>query len=257
MLNESNGLDKALVNACRKLLATKIIGDQEIMHEGLSLRVAILSVYVIEGRCKSLEDFCEKFVLKMGVSAEGAHIEFGILPMALGCNTVIEYIGPQENCRSTLTTIVPDDKESICTLHLLYRPGHYDLLYKSVTVAEETHSDTKLGVDGHTEETHSDTKLGVDGHTEETHSDTKLGAVVRTTINIVHEQKSSCIYDLTGDNISDTKSQEDCNNANELIKLLLVSATGANQLLTRYGSDLDLVVGQFFGLSNAQQEEYK
>jgi hypothetical protein len=241
-LNENNGLDKALVNACRKLLATKIIGDQEIMHDGLSLRVAISSVYVIEGGCKSLEDFCEKFVLKMGVSAEGAHIEFGMLPMALGCKTVIEFIVPEKNGRSTLTTIVPDDKESICTLHLLYRPGHFDLLYKSVTVAEETHSDTKLGVDG---------------HTEETHSDTKLREVVPTTINIVHEQKSSCIYDLTGDNISGTKSQEDCNNANKLINLLSVSATGANQLLTRYGSNLDFVVGQFFGLSNAQQEEYK
>ncbi len=226
-MNESNGLDKALVNACRKLLATKIIGDQESLHGDLSLKVAILLVYEIEGRCKSLEDFCEKFVLKMGVSAEGAHIESGILPMALGCNTVIEYIGPQENCRSTLTTIVPDDKESICTLHLLYRPDHYDLLYKSVTVAEETHSDTKLR------------------------------EVVPTTINIVHEQKSSCIYDLTGDNISDTKSQEDCNNANKLIKLLRVSAAGANLLLTSYGSDLDYVVFYYYGLSKAQQEEYK
>ncbi len=68
--------------------------------------------------------------------AEGVHVNLGLLPTALGCDCKIVILPTEVDGRiSTIETRCRGDgastgnQSSVCTLHLLLRPGHYDLLY--------------------------------------------------------------------------------------------------------------------------------
>jgi hypothetical protein len=77
-----------------------------------------------------LDIYCKEQVLKMGECAEGAHVQLGILPTLLQahCNIYMLYPGDTLNAIHHCTGINIVGR-SIGTVPLLYRPGHYDLLY--------------------------------------------------------------------------------------------------------------------------------
>jgi hypothetical protein len=77
--------------------------------------------------------YCREYVLKMGVCAEGAHVDLGILPSALRIESHIIMVPRERSSEVTiLHTQLPainGQKKKIADVHLLFRPGHYDLLY--------------------------------------------------------------------------------------------------------------------------------
>jgi hypothetical protein len=130
-LSLNSNFDFALVSACRHLLSTYLIENQDKMTDGgLSLKDAL-----VEGdEGMDLVAYCEKHINEMGRDAEGPYIELGILPSLLRCKCVIysldmrhmsekEYVCP-------FTT--KEDVEPLAVIHVLLRPGHYDLLYTPI-----------------------------------------------------------------------------------------------------------------------------
>ena len=45
--------------------------------------------------CSDMNAFCREYVMEMGVCAEGAHIDIGVLPQELGCTSHIVIL-PRE-----------------------------------------------------------------------------------------------------------------------------------------------------------------
>jgi hypothetical protein len=92
-----------------------------------------------------MRDYCKQYVTKMGVDAEGPFIELGLLPLTLGCRCTIIYLdriqGNElkafESGVEASETVSDESTAKVATnestllghVHLLLRPGHYDLLY--------------------------------------------------------------------------------------------------------------------------------
>lgn len=92
---------------------------------------------------RSMEDYCNRYVMKMGEDAEGLLVDLGILSRLLGCNSVVVLLDRRADVdlsvltpspylyntnirlRSTLSCDIP----VFATVHLLLRPGHYELIY--------------------------------------------------------------------------------------------------------------------------------
>jgi hypothetical protein len=80
--------------------------------------------------CRTVDEFNREYVLKMGVCAEGAHITLGFLSVALGCRSHLVFLTNRPNENAVLHMPLPEDAPRVLgDVHLLFRPGHYDLLY--------------------------------------------------------------------------------------------------------------------------------
>ncbi|ELT99204.1 hypothetical protein CAPTEDRAFT_154088, partial [Capitella teleta] len=77
----------------------------------------------IEGG-RSVKEFCAQEVEPMG--KESDHIHITALTAITGVPVCIEYMDRSEG-HGVTTLVFPDDKTPVLTL--LYKPGHYDLLY--------------------------------------------------------------------------------------------------------------------------------
>jgi len=88
----------------------------------------IYQFYLREG--ETIEDRCNQ-ILTMGEDAE--HLEINALLTFLGLGSTLFQIDREDarmtNTNGIQTYTLPDEK-SIPKIFLLYRPGHYDLLYK-------------------------------------------------------------------------------------------------------------------------------
>jgi hypothetical protein len=131
-LDPSSHIDEALVRACRSLLATYLITNKEkVMENGLSLSLCILCAYE---DVQNMEDYCDKYVRQMGEDAEGAYLQLGILPSLLRTSCVIHNLDihainsniDQREIECPYTVI---NGSCLGSVHILLRPGHYDLLY--------------------------------------------------------------------------------------------------------------------------------
>jgi len=78
------------------------------------------------GESETLEDRCTR-ISTMGEEAE--HFEINALLTFLGVGTTLFQID-REDAKTTIQTYTLPNENSIPKLFLLYRPGHYDLLYK-------------------------------------------------------------------------------------------------------------------------------
>jgi hypothetical protein len=130
VLNNSKRLDLAMIRACKKIVALILIREKDVMRNGLTLKDAIMPSYE---ECSDITAYCREYVLKMGVCAEGAHVDLGILPSALRIESHIIMV-PRErssevNILHTQLPAINGQKKKIADVHLLFRPGHYDLLY--------------------------------------------------------------------------------------------------------------------------------
>mmetsp|Transcript_25309 Transcript_25309/g.70775 ORF Transcript_25309/g.70775 Transcript_25309/m.70775 type:complete len:297 (-) Transcript_25309:377-1267(-) len=89
--------------------------------------------------CLSVETFCEKHVEPMGVESDHIHIVAvqGVFQVPVRVayldNSMTALLGGGNNSGDSMVTchdFIPDDiPASAPTVHLLYRPGHYDILY--------------------------------------------------------------------------------------------------------------------------------
>jgi hypothetical protein len=137
----ATAFDEDIVLAAKCLTAALVFENQELDCNGLSLNDALLLVY---SDVTSISEFCMKYVMPRDVCAEGAHVNAGLLPSALGCDSNLVIV-PREkdskvSCVQTTVRSVQMKCEmsplshsqkgiSVPVITLLLRPGHYDLLY--------------------------------------------------------------------------------------------------------------------------------
>jgi hypothetical protein len=76
ILNSYTRLDQSLIRAIRYAAGSYILDHQEENLHGITLKEAILPSYPT---CRSLEEYCEEYVLRMGIDAEGPLVDMGIL----------------------------------------------------------------------------------------------------------------------------------------------------------------------------------
>jgi ubiquitin thioesterase protein OTUB1 len=148
-LDNNTRIDEGFVRACKKLTAAALMENQDVTMNGLTLRDAVLATYY---DVRDMTGFCREYVLKMGVCAEGSHIDLGLLPRVLGCECHLVILSREEHVNViTLQTNTVQGKR-LAELHLLFRPGHYDLLYRRGKANMDNHlrNGTQNGVEnGH------------------------------------------------------------------------------------------------------------
>eukprot|EP01041_Mallomonas_annulata_P005581 gene5581-11240_t len=143
---ESEGrFDLALVLACRLTVSLCISSDPNRDLNGLPIIDAILPSYP---DVKSLSEYCQVYVETMGVDAEGPLVSCGLLFEALHCSgctvildrrtevdlSLIETSCVQKSQSQVSSSSSPSSSSTpplspVRDIHLLLRPGHYDLLY--------------------------------------------------------------------------------------------------------------------------------
>ena len=131
------------MKVCRLLVSRYLVQHQTKELNGLSIRDAILPSYP---DVRNMTDYCTKYVETMGADAEGVVVSAGILLSALQCTGCTVFLDHREDVGVTVMGTVfshdsmkADDpiannykrvsRRDLATLHLLLRPGHYDLLY--------------------------------------------------------------------------------------------------------------------------------
>jgi len=131
MLQEDNtSIDNPLIRASRGLVSNYLLSNQDtiLAEGGLPLQSAILPSYE---DCRNMNEFCDKYIKAMDVDVEGAFIELGILPSLLGCACTIVYLSRIEGNDLKDFTNAPIDTSVPLNIniHILLKPGHYDMLY--------------------------------------------------------------------------------------------------------------------------------
>lgn len=136
-------LDLSIVRACRRLVSAYIMNNQTLDLNGISLRDAILpSCPDVQG----MAQYCHKYVNLMGRDAEGPLVEGGLLLAALSCNGCLIYLDRRDDAPLRVVTFKyqpktedyqvngdlqsSESQQAWATVHVLLRPGHYDLLYR-------------------------------------------------------------------------------------------------------------------------------
>lgn len=73
--------------------------------------------------------FCQKEVEPMG--RDVSMVQVSALAEALGVQVVVEYLDGRDLLEGKLAQHVFGPSDSTTTVHVLYRPGHYDVLYQN------------------------------------------------------------------------------------------------------------------------------
>jgi len=76
-----------------------------------------------------MEAYCDKYVRRMGEDAEGAFLELGLLPSLLRTSCVIHNVDVSSSQREIECPYTHIRGSCLGSIHILLRPGHYDLLY--------------------------------------------------------------------------------------------------------------------------------
>jgi hypothetical protein len=118
--------DRAIVMACKRLVASGLKFRAESQEEG-TVAYAISSSF----GGMSVDEFVDSQVLPLGKSAEGPHVELGIL---FGCFNFDGVIASAQRGHSLSTSCSSVGESRAGTVHLLHiatrAEGHYDLLYQ-------------------------------------------------------------------------------------------------------------------------------
>ena len=124
-LTSSGNIDVALVRGCRNLLGNYLVNNEDVLYNELPLKVCILSV---NEDVQSMQAYCDKYVRRMGEDAEGAFLELGLLPSLLRMGCVIHNLDHSAQ-KEIECPYQPLNGDCLGMVHILLRPGHYDLLY--------------------------------------------------------------------------------------------------------------------------------
>jgi ubiquitin thioesterase protein OTUB1 len=111
-------LDEALVVVLRALTARQLMQDYHLDETG-----AMHSILSPEH--SSFQDYCAKEVSSLGVCA--GDLVFNSICKALGVRMRIVYVGYGEGAKQAASFDYPS--EGPCQTHLLYKSGHYDVLF--------------------------------------------------------------------------------------------------------------------------------
>lgn len=76
-----------------------------------------------------MEQYCEKYVLKMGVDAEGPFVNLGVLLLAFNCTCTIVLLDSREDVEMAVVECGSSVVSVVGHIHLLLRNLHYDVLY--------------------------------------------------------------------------------------------------------------------------------
>jgi len=124
-LAPTSNIDAALVRACRNLLGNYLVTSEDELYNDLPLKVCILSV---NEDVQDMSAYCDKYVRRMGEDAEGAFLELGLLPSLLRMGCVIHNLDLSAQ-KEIECPYQPIQGDCLGMVHILLRPGHYDLLY--------------------------------------------------------------------------------------------------------------------------------
>lgn len=127
ILNTQTGHDLALVSACRSIVSRYLIQNQKLEISGISIADAILPSFP---DISNMEEYCARYVDCMGEDAEGPLVYLGVLLKSLDCWGVTIFLDRRDDvAMNVYETPFTESTTSLGTVHLLLRPGHYDLLY--------------------------------------------------------------------------------------------------------------------------------
>lgn len=116
-------VDQALIRACRRLVRLFLIEHADTTApNGLTYTEL---VHALDSTYVDVEDFCVRVVDPMGRDAETLALD--ALPLQLGIGVRLWILDRREEVDLvSLDTPGPDGKVDV---HVLFKPGHYDLLY--------------------------------------------------------------------------------------------------------------------------------
>jgi hypothetical protein len=123
ILKEScGGLDDAMIRTCRRLVSAFLQQNKFAEVNGIVLEDAILPSFP---ECKTMKDYCLRYVDCMGVDAEGPFVYLGVIFVALRCygltvlfdrrkDVVLNFFETSPNCLAGGDAIGADG----CCVHL-------------------------------------------------------------------------------------------------------------------------------------------
>jgi len=130
VVNSYTRIDQSLIRALRWAVADYLLCHQHDDLNGISLVDSILPSYP---GISTMQMYCDEWVLRMGVDAEGPLVDLGVLFTLLLCNCKMTILDRRSSVNLSVVSRSPECSglcgDPLATIHLLYRPGHYDLLY--------------------------------------------------------------------------------------------------------------------------------
>jgi ubiquitin thioesterase protein OTUB1 len=120
-MNEEGGVSDYCTWYCRVIAATYLKQDPDRFLP-----------YIVEAGCNDMGEFCRREVEPMGKECE--QVQALALAEAAGVSVKIAYLDGRQQASGIIThhTFGPDN--AVVKMTLLYRPGHYDILYPRQTL---------------------------------------------------------------------------------------------------------------------------
>jgi ubiquitin thioesterase protein OTUB1 len=116
----------AMTRSAKDLLADWTRQNAGIEFHGITLETTITT----QKEYGTVEDFISKVISPEGKCVEGPAIDVGGLGIALGFNILVYVLPSTEGSKISVIGNLPPQSANE-EVHLVLRPGHYDLLYKS------------------------------------------------------------------------------------------------------------------------------
>lgn len=125
------GLDQALIRSCRRLVRLFLLRHADLPSpSGMTYSELVCA---LDTAYSCIEDFCAHVVDPMGRDAET--LTLLALPQQLGIGLCLWILDRRDEVGLVkIETPGPDDKVDV---HVLFKPGHYDLLYAKVIGEKE------------------------------------------------------------------------------------------------------------------------
>ncbi|XP_001365744.1 ubiquitin thioesterase OTUB1 [Monodelphis domestica] len=123
-VEKQTSVDELLTAFNDQNISDYLVAYLRLLTSGYLQRESEFFEFFIEGG-RTVKEFCQQEVEPM--SKESDHIHIIALAQALSISIQVEYMDRAEG-RSTNSHVFPEGSEP--KVYLLYRPGHYDILYK-------------------------------------------------------------------------------------------------------------------------------
>eukprot|EP01027_Heterolobosea_sp_BB2_P020473 GEZU01029207.1.p1 GENE.GEZU01029207.1~~GEZU01029207.1.p1 ORF type:complete len:355 (+),score=105.12 GEZU01029207.1:91-1065(+) len=122
---QDQALKELLSSFCQQAISDYLISYMRFLVSGYLREHDVEYEPFLMG--KTVDQFCKEEVEPMGVESD--HIHIIALSAALGVGVRVEYLDSRSSQMAHTTNTGANDDTSRITITLLYRPGHYDILY--------------------------------------------------------------------------------------------------------------------------------
>ena len=162
---DGDAVDLPLVRALRAVVAAYLKQHAaEASPAGMTWEAVVCMVYL------SVQVFCEQVVESMGTEAE--EVVLLALPLALGVQTRIVLVDPRDRDPAAPVPVYYEDfgvegeaaaggSVAVKRLHLLFKPGHYDMLYAHTSEAAAATANAEVNAEEEEEEEEEERQLVV------------------------------------------------------------------------------------------------